>query len=212
MLRMRDEGGMAGSAQDSGSDRAQKAIRSALYRIFGSQGLLPEAESGWAEAGRGAYTNPSVGTTSMGGAGGGAGGGGASAARKRALKLLQQTQAQRQQQISGGYEQLLNSLQQAQNPYANFQQQTTQVAPELQQLLQSQGAPTDPLAQFAAAMQSADTGRQNAFSDMMNQLSGIWQATQGQRAADIRAQQNIDLQELANQAAMQRLALRMGGR
>ena len=190
------------------SDRAQRAIRTAIYRMFGSEDLLPEAPD-WFAAGESAYGfEPAEKPKAIRGGRGDS----ASRARKRALRLLEQTQGQRQQQITGGYEQLLNSLQQMQNPYANFQQQTTQVVPELQQLLQAQGASTDPLAQFAAAMQSADTGRQNAFADMMNQLSAIWQASQGQRAADVRAQQNIDLQELANQAAMQRLALRMGGR
>lgn len=87
----------------------------------------------------------------------------------------------------------LNSTLQAQtNPFANFQAQNTSTTPELAQLLQSQGVATDPLQQYATAINAQNTGQANAFQNQANTMRDIYGANQQGSIADV-GQQRADL-------------------
>lgn len=127
-------------------------------------------------------------------------------ANQELMNLLGGMETQGRTQIQSSADALAAMLSGQQNPYANFQAQTAQATPELQQLLQSQGASTDPLAQYAAAIQSANAGQQSAFQNMVQNLANTWQAGQTQRIGDVAAQRQAALDALTNQAAIQGLA------
>lgn len=159
---------------------------------------------------------------------GGGGGGGLSAAEKAQQKalnrytrqlqgllrsgsyrapqdqLMQQLQTQYQAatpQINTAYENLISQLQGQTNPYANMQAVTTQATPELQQLLQSQGVSTDPLQQFATALNTQNQGQATAFQNLINNMSGIQSANQTGMINAARAQQANALAALEGQRA-----------
>lgn len=88
---------------------------------------------------------------------------------------------------------VLNSTLQAQtNPFANFQAQNTSTTPALQQLLQSQGVSTDPLQQYAAAINAQNMGQASAFQNQANTMRDIYGASQQGSIADV-GQQRADL-------------------
>lgn len=61
------------------------------------------------------------------------------------------------------------------NPYVNMQAQTVQVTPQLQQLLESQGASTTPLQEFASTLQAQNQGQTTAFNNLAQQLGGAFE-------------------------------------
>lgn len=78
------------------------------------------------------------------------------------------------------------------NPYAGFQAQSMSTTPELSQLLQSQGVDTNPLQQFAAAINAQNMGQASAFQNQANTMRDIYTANQRGSMADV-AQQRADL-------------------
>lgn len=119
-------------------------------------------------------------------------------------QLMQQLQTQYQAatpQINTAYENLISQLQSQTNPYANMQAVTTQATPELQQLLQSQGVSTDPLQQFATALNTQNQGQATAFQNLINTMSGIQSAGQTGMIDAARAQQANALAALEGQRA-----------
>jgi hypothetical protein len=84
------------------------------------------------------------------------------------------------------------------NPYANIQAEATQVTPQLQQLLESQGVSTTPLQEFATTLQSQSEGQAAAFNNLAQQLAagfegsrtGQMTGAESQRAALLGALEN----------------------
>jgi hypothetical protein len=74
------------------------------------------------------------------------------------------------------------------NPYANVNVTPTEVQPQLQQLLESQGASTDPLAQYAATLQAQRQGQSEAYNNMMRQLAAGYEAGRGGQLGSAEAQ------------------------
>jgi hypothetical protein len=95
---------------------------------------------------------------------------------------------QAQPQINDAMTNLQTTLQGMQNPYANFQAQTTQVTPELSQLLQSQGVPTNPLQEMAAATAAQNAGQSTAFGNLAGMLGTIYGANQQGMVGDVATQ------------------------
>lgn len=91
-------------------------------------------------------------------------------------------------QIDDAMTNLQTTLQGMQNPYSNFQAQTTQVTPELSQLLQSQGVPTNPLQEMAAATAAQNAGQSTAFGNLASTLGTIYGADQKGMAGDVATQ------------------------
>lgn len=117
---------------------------------------------------------------------------------------LQTNLANLNQQASGtinsSMDALKTALQGQANPYANFQAQSTQVSPELSQLLASQGVPTTPLEQMAAATQAQNTGQATAFQNLVGSLGTIYGANQAGQISDVDAQR-ANLQNMLAQQA-----------
>lgn len=95
---------------------------------------------------------------------------------------------QAQPQINDAMTNLQTTLQGMQNPYANFQAQTTQVTPELSQLLQSQGVPTNPMQEMAAVTAAQNAGQSTAFGNLANTLGTIYGADQRGMVGDVATQ------------------------
>lgn len=108
------------------------------------------------------------------------------------LKALQQLSAMSQQGINNSMDSLTRTLREQVNPFANFQAQQTQTSPGLQQLLQSQGVATDPLQQYASAINAQNTGQATAFQNLADTLGGFNTANQQGMINDA-AQQRSDL-------------------
>jgi hypothetical protein len=89
------------------------------------------------------------------------------------------------------------------NPFANFQATRTQVTPELNTLLQSQGVDSSPLQQYATAINAQQDAQVDAFQNMIGTLSGLYDTQQAGRIGDValnRAQLQSGL--ATNQAGM----------
>lgn len=89
--------------------------------------------------------------------------------------------------IGSSMDQLKTFLQGQANPYANFQAQQTQVSPALAGLLQSQGVSTDPLQQFAGAVNAQNAGQATAFQNLANTLGTLYGAQQQGMVQDVEA-------------------------
>lgn len=96
---------------------------------------------------------------------------------------------QAQPKINEAMTNLQTTLQSMQNPYENFQAQTTQVTPELSQLLQSQGVNANPLQEMAALTQAQNAGQSTAFGNLANTLKGLYGANQTGMVQDVATQQ-----------------------
>lgn len=108
------------------------------------------------------------------------------------LKALQQLSAMSQEGINSSMDSLTRTLREQVNPFANFQAQQTQTTPGLEQLLQSQGVATDPLQQYASAINAQNTGQATAFQNLADTLGGFNTANQQGMINDA-AQQRSDL-------------------
>lgn len=117
----------------------------------------------------------------------GAGGAGAGGYGKM-LDTLKQLGDYSAQGINSSMDQLLKTLGEQKNPYANFQAQNTSTTPELQQLLQSQGVNPDPLQQYASAINAQNTGQANAFQNQAMTNRDIYGANQVGAIQDTAAQ------------------------
>jgi hypothetical protein len=108
-----------------------------------------------------------------------------------------------QTQINTAMDNLETMLKGQANPFANFQATRTQVNPDLNTLLQSQGVDSTPLQQYATAVNAQQGAQADAFTNMMGSLSGLYDAQQAGRLGDValnRAQLQSGL--AANQAGM----------
>lgn len=121
---------------------------------------------------------------------GGAGSG--SAGYKSMLDALKKLSEMSQGTINQSMNTLTERLQAQANPFANMQIANTQTTPDFANLLKSQGVPTDPLQQFAAAINTQNTGQADAFKNLAGTLSGFNQENQQGMISDV-AQQRADL-------------------
>ena len=94
--------------------------------------------------------------------------------------------------VNSSMDTLMQTLGNQSNPFANFQAQNTGTTPELQQLLQSQGVSTDPLQQYATAINAQNMGQASAFQNQANTMRDIYGANQAGSMADV-GQQRADL-------------------
>lgn len=101
---------------------------------------------------------------------------------------LNELYGQAQPRISDAMTNLETTLKGMQNPYSGFQAQTTQVTPELSQLLQSQGVPTNPLQELAAVTAAQNAGQSTAFGNLASTLGNIYGANQQGMIQDVGAQ------------------------
>jgi hypothetical protein len=108
------------------------------------------------------------------------------------LKALQQLSLMSQGNINTSMDDLTKSLQAQTNPYAGFQAQNTPTTPGLQELLKSQGVSTDPLNQFAEAINAQNTGQADAFANIAKTMGGFSDANRTGMISDV-AQQRADL-------------------
>lgn len=120
------------------------------------------------------------------------GGGSGSAGYKSMLDALKKLSEMSQGTINQSMDTLTQRLQAQTNPFANMQIANTQTTPDFAQLLQSQGVSTDPLQQFAAAINTQNTGQADAFKNLAGTLSGFNEANQQGMISDV-AQQRSDL-------------------
>lgn len=118
----------------------------------------------------------------------GTGGTGGTGGYKSMLDALKQLGDYSAQGVNNSMDQLLKTLGEQKNPYANFQAQNTTTTPELQQLLQSQGVNPDPLQQYATAINAQNTGQANAFQNQAMTNSNIYGANQMGAIEDTAAQ------------------------
>lgn len=102
---------------------------------------------------------------------------------------LNEMYGQAQPKINEAMTNLQTTLRGMQNPYENFQAQTTQVTPELSQLLQSQGVNANPLQEMAALTQAQNAGQSTAFGNLANTLKGLYGANQAGMVQDAATQQ-----------------------
>lgn len=108
------------------------------------------------------------------------------------LNALKQLGARSQGAINQSMDALTQSLQAQTNPFAGFQAQQTQTTPELAGLLQSQGVSTDPLQQYASAINAQNQGQATAFQNLANTLGGMYQQGMQGAVTDV-GQQRADL-------------------
>lgn len=108
------------------------------------------------------------------------------------LKALQQLSLMSQGNINTSMDDLTKSLQAQTNPYAGFEAQNTPTTPGLQELLKSQGVSTDPLNQFASAINAQNTGQADAFANIAKTMGGFSDANRTGMISDV-AQQRADL-------------------
>lgn len=108
------------------------------------------------------------------------------------LNALQKLSAQSQQGINQSMDALTQTLQGQTNPFANFQAQQTQTSPDLAGLLQSQGVSTNPLQQYAAAINAQNTGQATAFQNLADTLGAFQRQNMQGAVADV-GQQRADL-------------------
>lgn len=87
------------------------------------------------------------------------------------------------------------------NPYANFQAQTTQVTPQLSQLLASQGVSQTPLQELAAVTNAQNAGQSTAFGNLVGTLKSIQDASQQGMLQDV-ASQRTDFGNALEQARL----------
>jgi len=111
---------------------------------------------------------------------------------KSMLDALRKLSAMSQGNVNSSMDTLVQTLNGQTNPYANFQAQQTATTPELSALLQSQGVDTNPLQQFATAINSQNMGQANAFQNQANTMRDIYTANQQGSIGDV-AQQRADL-------------------
>jgi hypothetical protein len=119
-------------------------------------------------------------------------GGGGGANYKSMLDALQKLASMSQRGINQSMDTLTSTLQAQTNPFADFKAQQTETTPGLEQLLQSQGVSTDPLQQYATAINAQNTGQAKAFQNLADTLSGFNTANQEGMIADV-GQQRADL-------------------
>lgn len=119
-----------------------------------------------------------------------AGGGGAN--YKSMLDALQKLASMSQRGINQSMDTLTSTLQAQKNPFADFKAQQTETTPGLEQLLQSQGVSTDPLQQYASAINAQNTGQATAFQNVADTLSGLNTTNQQGMISDV-GQQRADL-------------------
>lgn len=111
---------------------------------------------------------------------------------KSMLDALKKLSEMSQGTINQSMNTLTERLQAQANPFANVQVANTQTAPDFAKLLQSQGVSTDPLQQFASAINAQNTGQADAFKNLVGTLSGFNQTNQEGMISDV-AQQRADL-------------------
>lgn len=87
------------------------------------------------------------------------------------------------------------------NPYAGFQAQAASTSPALTEFLQSQGAGTSPLGQYASVVNAQNAGAGTAFQNLANTLGSIYGANQSGQLSDVEQQRT----NLANQLEQSRL-------
>jgi hypothetical protein len=116
------------------------------------------------------------------GAGTGTGGGDPYAGLLKALRGLGDYSAGN---VNSSMDALTQTLQAQTNPFADFKAQNTQTTPALSQLLQSQGVSQDPLQQFAAAINTQNTGQATAFQNQADTMRDIYGANQQGAIADV---------------------------
>ena len=117
------------------------------------------------------------------------------------MSVLQQQYGAATPQINTAYDNLVSQLQAQQNPYAGITAQATPVTPQLEQLLQSQGVSTDPLQQFATALNTQNQGQATAFQNLINTMSGMESAGQKSMIDAANAQRAQALAALEGQRA-----------
>lgn len=108
------------------------------------------------------------------------------------LDALKKLSEMSQGTINQSMNTLTERLQAQANPFANMQIANTQTTPDFANLLKSQGVSTDPLQQFAAAINTQNTGQADAFKNLAGTLSGFNQINQEGMISDV-AQQRADL-------------------
>lgn len=114
---------------------------------------------------------------------------------------LNELYGQAQPKIDTAMTNLQNVLQGMANPYANFQAQTTQVTPQLSQLLASQGVSQTPLQELAAVTNAQNAGQSTAFGNLVGTLKSIQDATQQGALQDV-ATQRGDLASMLEQSRL----------
>lgn len=122
-------------------------------------------------------------------------------------QLLGNIATQSEGTINTSAQALQSMLQGQQNPYANFQAQAAQATPQLQQLLEAQGAQTDPLAQFVAATNMANQAQAGAFQNIAGTAGNAWQQGQQQMLGSVEAQRLADIANMGNMRQQQEIAL-----
>lgn len=127
---------------------------------------------------------------------GGGSGGGTAGGYGQLLKTMKSLGDMSAGNINSSMDSLTSMLQGQANPYANFQAQNTSTTPELQQLLQSQGVDTNPLQQYATAINAQNTGQANAFQNQANTMRDIYGANQAGSIADTAMQRSNLLNQL----------------
>lgn len=91
---------------------------------------------------------------------------------------------------------LAASLQAQQNPYAGFQAAQAQATPQLQDFLAAQGVSSQPVQEFASALNAQNQGQAAAFQNLANMLGSIQQANQVGAVGDVAAQRANLLNQL----------------
>lgn len=95
---------------------------------------------------------------------------------------------QSQTNIGSAMDNLSSFLSGQANPFSNFQAQQAQVAPQLGELLASQGASQTPVQQLAATIQGENAGQATAFQNLANTLGALYGAQQQGAIQDVAAQ------------------------
>lgn len=109
------------------------------------------------------------------------------------LAKLTQMYTQAQPQVNTAMNDLSSFLGAQTNPYAGLQAQTTQVTPQLSELLQSQGVNQTPLQQLAAVTQAQNTGQSDTYQNLIGSMQNMWKGNQAGQIQDVAAQK-ADLQ------------------
>jgi hypothetical protein len=124
------------------------------------------------------------------------GGGGTAGGYGKLLSTMKSLGDMSAGNINSSMNNLSSMLQGQSNPYANYQAQSTTTTPELSQLLQSQGVDTNPLQQYASAINAQNTGQASAFQNQANTMRDIYGANQAGSIADTEMQRANLLNQL----------------
>mgnify|MGYP006268334963 CR=1 FL=1 len=128
--------------------------------------------------------------SSAGTAGASGVGGAGSVSYKNMLNALKKLSEMSAGTINAGANSLNALLAQQVNPYAGMHVANTPVAPDLAGLLQSQGIDTTPLGQFAAALNTQNTAQADAYQNLINQMSSMYEANRLGQQQDVQANRN----------------------